>query len=180
LQLYAIERQDDQATINFLIALASAGLALISALGITFVAGGVPGWIYALLPIPPIPLFGFAALLIVAGNLRYRYVLELEQRISELLPEVRVGPFRVPMRRIRTGFSGAFVLNASMLAIYLALTIEAARRASAANEEPLALAVATISVVTALLLSGAMFDSARPSGFLLRRALARRTALPPT
>jgi hypothetical protein len=167
LAIYAIERQDDQSVMTGRLALLAAAIALLGAVGFTLLRSGkTPGWAFALLPLEPLPLLGLTTLLLSSGELRHRFIAGLEEKLAELIKvEVDGAPvpsfhraahgiWRDPLRAL-VAFASVF---GSLLFLYIVLIVEAVRKATAADEEKLALGVAATCGLIALLLIGLLLD----------------------
>jgi hypothetical protein len=159
--VYAIERQDDQTVMSGHLALLAGAIALLGALGFVLLRGSeTPGWIFALLPVAPLPLFGLDCLLIASGDLRHRFIEALEERLAELI-DVEVAGAPVPSHhRVAYGvWRGAGRAIVAFLAVfgslgvlYTVLLVQSARRAANAHAEAAGLASATACGLIALLL----------------------------
>jgi hypothetical protein len=143
------------------LALLAGAIALLGALGFVLLRdSGTPGWIFALLPVAPLPLFGLDCLLIASGDLRHRFIEALEERLAELTDvevsgapvpshhRVAYGVWRGPGRAV-VAFVAVF---GSLGVLYVVLLVQSARRAANAHAEAAGVASATVSGLVALLL----------------------------
>jgi hypothetical protein len=181
LKIYAIERQDDQAVMSGHLALLAGAIALLGAAGFVLLGDQArPGWVYVLLPVAPLPLFGLDCLLIASGDLRHRFIQALEIRLEELLDievagapvpshhRVAYGVWRDPLRA-SVAFLAVF---GSLVLLYAVLVVESARRAARADAAVEGIASAVTCSCIALLLIAFLADQQVRRGRLWQNRLA--------
>jgi hypothetical protein len=153
LAVYQLERQEEQASNTAHAALLAAALTLLGAIGVVLLQKHAPGWIYATLPVAPLPLIALVAALVRRGGSRGAYIDACEVRLEEDIDGLKVpSQHRDAHREWRSGvgaFNNAVVLGA-LAALYVGVLIQSYRAATRANEHTLGLAV--LCVCSCLLL----------------------------
>ncbi len=193
LVIYVLERQDAGSLNAIYLGLLSAALALIGVAAIAFVSGA-PGWMFAFLPLLPMPIFGVTGLFMMPSGLRNQYVKSLEHRLDELLEvttTIRVREktydFQIPSNHRLgdrvfkkppglfsvVGLVGVIGLIGGLVGAYLVLTAAAALYATNRGWAGAGIPVAVICVPAAALLAWACADSWRDAGVLTRSELER-------
>lgn len=155
---YQAERAQDQSSWSASATLAATGIALLGTSGfaIAYAGQGVPGWLIALLPIAPIPLFAIAVLMGNTAALRTRYLTRLEDALQEYASGV---PFPVPAGyRLavsawhgRHGAIGQILIYVPFAGLYLALIVASLHEAIALGAAALGIVSAAVSLLASVL-----------------------------
>jgi hypothetical protein len=174
---YQAERQQDQSSWTVSVGLVAAGIALLGTSGfaIAHAGDGVPGWLVALLPIPPIPLFAIATLMGNTATLRTRYLERLEQELQAFAPNLQLpspAGYRLAVSawHDRRGAIGQALIYLPLAGLYAALVVESLRTAINLHATVLGCIITTLSVVASGLLLFVYADewrsASRVAGFL--------------
>lgn len=165
LTAYQVERQGDQNAIAASMALIGAGAGFVVAAGFVLLNHNrhTPGWLVALLPLPPLPLTAIAILQNNSVSLRGFYLRLLEQQLDDLV-DVDVCPLRVPVgyrlgAQVWQGLAGRIgqaVIYVPLLGLYIVLVVDSALVAIDLNA-PAAVGLSLAAVMVGLVVLFAIY-----------------------
>jgi hypothetical protein len=146
LAVYQLERQEQQASYGSQGVLLAATLTVVVAIGLMFrdAPDIQAGWLYAVLPLVPLPLIALETAVLSVSRLRFPYIAECERRLARSIGGLAVPSFHEKAQRVWTcgaGLLSHVAVSTTFVGLYVAVLIESYRTASHKHEHTLALAV---------------------------------------